>query len=203
MQCLSALVDENKTEHLLRNKAQTQLINPRSSNATESFKKSPLNPIGVETGRMEAAIESDENGIKAPDSVGGKYRGHHISTELEEGTKERRYMTHTGWNSTLESIFEGVPMICWPYFADQQVNSRFVGEVWNLGVDMNDTCDRVIVEKMINDLMEVRRDEFKRSADEKAKLAKRAVSEGGSSYYNLDCLIEDIRLMNGGGVTHS
>ena len=34
-------------------------------------------------------------------------------------------------------------MICWPYFADQQVNRRFVSHVWKVGLDMKDTCDRV------------------------------------------------------------
>ena len=32
-------------------------------------------------------------------------------------------------------------MICWPYFSDQQVNSRYVNEVWKLGFDMKDVCD--------------------------------------------------------------
>ncbi|KAK9282879.1 hypothetical protein L1049_011104 [Liquidambar formosana] len=147
-----------------------------------------------------------------PDSVAGKDEESDIPAELSKGTKERGYMvdwapqeevlvhpaiggflTHSGWNSTLESIVAGVPMICWPYFSDQQVNSRFVSEVWKLGLDMKDTCDRGTVEKMVNDLMEVRQDEFNRSADMMAKLARKCVSEGGSSYLNLDRLIDDIR----------
>ncbi|PSR93157.1 7-deoxyloganetic acid glucosyltransferase [Actinidia chinensis var. chinensis] len=138
-----------------------------------------------------------------------------IPAELQEGTKERGYivdwapqvevlahssvggfLTHSGWNSTLESLFEGVPMICWPSFVDQQVNSRFVGEVWGLGLDMKDTCDRVIVEKMVRDLMEERRDEFERSANRMADLARRSVTEGGLSFQDLDRLIQDIRSMS-------
>ncbi|KAG5533463.1 hypothetical protein RHGRI_027589 [Rhododendron griersonianum] len=59
-----------------------------------------------------------------------------------------------------------------------------------------DTCDRVIIEKMIKELMDTRREEFMQSADQIAKLAKNAVSEGGSSYINLDRLIEDIRSLD-------
>ncbi|PSS34511.1 7-deoxyloganetic acid glucosyltransferase [Actinidia chinensis var. chinensis] len=137
------------------------------------------------------------------------------STELVEGTRERGYMagwapqeevlaheavggflTHSGWNSILESIVAAVPMICWPWFGDQQINSRFVGEVWKLGLDMKETCDRVIIEKMVRDLMDDRREEFRQSADRMAELAKKAVREGGSSYCNLDRLIEDIRLLS-------
>ncbi|KAL6327342.1 hypothetical protein AAG906_018795 [Vitis piasezkii] len=133
--------------------------------------------------------------------------------ELLEGAKERSYivewapqeevlahpavggfLTHSGWNSTLESICAGVPMICWPYFADQQINSRFVSHVWKLGSDMKDTCDRLIVEKMVRDLMEERKDQLLKTAD-MATRARKCVSEGGSSYCNLSSLIEEIRLM--------
>ncbi|MFS8012877.1 putative 7-deoxyloganetic acid glucosyltransferase [Helianthus anomalus] len=69
-----------------------------------------------------------------PNSVAGD--GQNIPTELLEGTMKRGYMvswapqvevlahpaigvflTHSGWNSTLESIVAVVPMICWPYYA--------------------------------------------------------------------------------------
>ncbi|KAM7491966.1 hypothetical protein LguiA_034887 [Lonicera macranthoides] len=150
-----------------------------------------------------------------PDSISGYDWESQIPGELKEGTKERGYIvgwapqeevlahpavggfwTHSGWNSTLESVFEGVPMLCWPYFLDQQVNSRFVSEVWKLGLDMKDTCDRVIVEKMVNDLMVERKDDFWRSADRMAIMAKRCFSEGGSSYCNLERLIKDIQRMS-------
>jgi hypothetical protein len=152
-----------------------------------------------------------------PDLVDGKGGDGQTPAELVEGTKERGYMvgwapqeevlahpavggffTHSGWNSTLESIVAGVPMTCWPYFADQQVNSRFVSEIWKLGMDMKDVCDRVTVEKMVNDLMVEKREEFLKSTGEMSRLARESVSEGGSSYSNLDRLIEDIRFMNVG-----
>ncbi|RVW73480.1 7-deoxyloganetic acid glucosyltransferase [Vitis vinifera] len=94
------------------------------------------------------------------------------------------FLTHGGWNSTLESIVAGVPMICWPYFSDQQLNSRFVSHVWKMGMDMKDTCDRITVEKMVRDVMEERRAEFTKSVDAMAKLARSSLSEGGTSYCN-------------------
>ncbi|KAM0023491.1 putative 7-deoxyloganetin glucosyltransferase [Helianthus debilis subsp. tardiflorus] len=102
------------------------------------------------------------------------------------------FVTHSGWNSTLESIVAAVPMICWPYYADQQVNSRLVGEVWKLGFDMKDVCDRAVVETIIKDLMDTK-DKFSRSVDRMMKLARRSVAKDGTSYSNLNRLIEDIK----------
>lgn len=149
------------------------------------------------------------------DAVTGEENGENISEELRESTRERGYivewapqeevlehssiggfLTHCGWNSTLESVFAGVPMICWPYFLDQLVNSRFVGEVWKLGVDMKDTCDRIEIEKKVRNLMEVKKEEFVRSSKHMADLAKQSISPGGSSNRELDHLIEDIKSMS-------
>lgn len=104
-------------------------------------------------------------------------------------------LTHGGWNSTLEGIAAGVPMICWPQFSDQLVNSRCVSEVWKIGFDLEDTCDGSIIEKLVRDLMENKREEIMGSTDRVATMARDAVNEGGSSYRNLDGLIKDIRLM--------
>ncbi|GAU10712.1 hypothetical protein TSUD_426430, partial [Trifolium subterraneum] len=39
-----------------------------------------------------------------------------------------------GWNSTIEAICAGVPMITWPLFGDQFFNERFVVEILKVGV---------------------------------------------------------------------
>ena len=87
-------------------------------------------------------------------------------------------------------------MLCWPYFADQQVNSRYVEEVWKIGLDMKDTCDSNVVEKMVNDLMVGKKDELAKSTVRMSEAAERSISEGGSSYMNLDRLVQDIKLMS-------
>ncbi|CAI9091604.1 OLC1v1026676C1 [Oldenlandia corymbosa var. corymbosa] len=154
--------------------------------------------------------------VRRPGSVAGLGQENGESSEihrdLELATKERGYIvswapqeevlahpavggffTHSGWNSTLESIVEGVPMICWPYYADQQMNSRYVGEVWKVGLDMKDTCDRGIVEMMIREIMEDGKNEILGRVEDMAKLAKACVNKGGSSYHDLNRLVEDIK----------
>ncbi|WCJ19741.1 7-deoxyloganetic acid glucosyltransferase [Euphorbia peplus] len=150
--------------------------------------------------RPDSLVDEDGNVLEnfpIELEVGPKERGYIVNWAPQEDVLAHKaisgFWTHSGWNSTLESIVAGVPMLCWPYFSDQQVNSRFVGEVWKLGLDMKDLCDRKIVEKMVNDLMENRRDEFRNSATKMAKLARNSVQEGGSSWVNLDNLIEEIK----------
>lgn len=152
--------------------------------------------------------------VRRPNSIVGEDLAGQIEEELLEATKERGclvswapqeevlahpaiggFLTHSGWNSTLESLMEGVPMVCWPYFVDQHVNSRFVSEVWKIGIDIKDTCDRVVIEKMIKDLMDVKGDECRQSMDWLSKFARESLSVGGSSVCNLNRLIEDIRAM--------
>ncbi|XP_047956778.1 7-deoxyloganetic acid glucosyltransferase-like [Salvia hispanica] len=146
------------------------------------------------------------------DSIAGDGIGNEIPVELEEGTKLRGLMvewapqelvlrhksvgaffTHSGWNSTIESIVIGVPMLCWPYFADQMVNSRFVSEVWKIGLDMKNTCDRLLIERMVREVMEVKRDELLEKVRGMANMANKAICKGGSSHLNLNRLIQFLK----------
>lgn len=60
---------------------------------------------------------------------------------------------------------------------------------------MKDSCDRVVVEKMVREVMELRKDEFSKRAQEMSKAAKSSVCEGGSSSLDLNRLIQDIKNM--------
>ncbi|KAJ4800962.1 Glycosyltransferase [Rhynchospora pubera] len=107
------------------------------------------------------------------------------------------FVMHSGWNSTLESIVEGVPMLCWPFFLDQQINSRFVSEIWQVGLDMKDIRNRDVVEKMVREMMEGESAaRFRKSARDLADAVKESISDGGSSFREFHRLIEDIKSMS-------
>ncbi|KAF2296183.1 hypothetical protein GH714_036579 [Hevea brasiliensis] len=178
-----------------------------------TYESSPMKLIGKEDMdskkkflwviRPESVMKQDGDNLgEIPEELqaGAKERGYIVKWAPQEEVLAHKaiggFLTHSGWNSTLESIVAGVLVICWPYFGDQQVNSRFVSEVWKLGLDMKDVCNRRVVEKMVNDLMVDRREKFVKSTDRMAELARKSVLEGGSSSCCLDRLIEDIRLVN-------
>ncbi|KAM3213165.1 hypothetical protein ACQJBY_065897 [Aegilops geniculata] len=104
------------------------------------------------------------------------------------------FLTHAGWNSTLECAVEGVPMVCWPFFADQQTNSRFVDAVWRTGLDMKDVCERGAVERTVREVMVS--DEIKEAAQAMAQQLRLDVAEVGSSSFEFERLVRFIRELN-------
>ncbi|MFS7961315.1 putative 7-deoxyloganetin glucosyltransferase [Helianthus anomalus] len=96
----------------------------------------------------------------------------------------------------MESIVEGVPMVCWPYFGDQQTNSRFVGEVWKTEIDLKDTCDRLGIEKAVRDIMDSKHKLYTQVANTWENVAKESISKTGSSSIQLARLIDDILAMS-------
>ncbi|XVF24002.1 hypothetical protein REPUB_Repub13aG0089100 [Reevesia pubescens] len=104
------------------------------------------------------------------------------------------FWTHNGWNSTLESICEGVPMICMPCFTDQRVNARFVTEIWRVGLQLDQNrMERGEIEKTIKRIIKEKDGEKIRERvlrlKEKANLC---LSQGGSSRQSLDRLVHHI-----------
>lgn len=92
------------------------------------------------------------------------------------------FWTHNGWNSTLESICEGVPMLCQPIFADQDMNARLVSDGWRIGLKMEKALKREDIAREIRKLMLEEEGAQTRSRittlKEKATLC---LQEGGSS----------------------
>ncbi|GLT50900.1 hypothetical protein SLA2020_243550 [Shorea laevis] len=106
------------------------------------------------------------------------------------------FLTHCGWNSTLESISAGVPMICWPFFAEQQTNYRSCCTEWGIGMEINSDVKRDEVERLVRELMgEEKGREMKKKALEWRRMAEAAaVSPSGSSAMNLGKVIDEVLL---------
>ncbi|KAI5053945.1 hypothetical protein GOP47_0031162, partial [Adiantum capillus-veneris] len=47
------------------------------------------------------------------------------------------FLTHCGWNSVLESISMGVPMLCYPMMHDQRLNALLIARIWKLGIGLS------------------------------------------------------------------
>ncbi|KAF5186469.1 Udp-glycosyltransferase 73b4 [Thalictrum thalictroides] len=118
------------------------------------------------------------------------------------------FMTHCGWNSTLEGISAGLPLITWPVFAEQFYNEKLVTQVLKTGITAGNEVwsawvepDKVSVTKgrlqeVVTRLMgngEVAED-MRGRAKELGQQAKKAVEEGGSSYNDLTSLLEKLRM---------
>ncbi|XP_050110292.1 UDP-glycosyltransferase 76E1-like isoform X3 [Malus sylvestris] len=63
------------------------------------------------------------------------------------------FWSHCGWNSTLESISEGVPMICKPFSYDQKVHARYISQVWKIGIELENEIERGEIERAVRKLM--------------------------------------------------
>ncbi|XP_062221961.1 7-deoxyloganetin glucosyltransferase-like [Phragmites australis] len=105
------------------------------------------------------------------------------------------FLTHSGWNSTLETMCGGVPVISWPFFADQQTNCRYQCNEWGVGMEIDSNVRRSAVASLITELMEGEQgEEMRRKALEWRDKAVESAKPGGPSHRNFDELVRNVLL---------
>lgn len=108
------------------------------------------------------------------------------------------FLSHCGWNSVLESMANGVPILGWPMQAEQHLNAKYLVEELKVGIGL-ESCwardGRVVgreeISRGVKELMRgVRGKQARERATELGRIAKKAVQVRGSSYKELNEIIE-------------
>ena len=107
-------------------------------------------------------------------------------TKILSHTSTGGFLTHCGWNSTLESIVSGVPMVTWPLFGDQMLNAILLVEGLKVGLKIkfneNGIAEREEIAMVVRDLMlGEERSEIRQRIKELKDDAACALAEDGSS----------------------
>ncbi|XP_037438423.1 UDP-glycosyltransferase 83A1-like [Triticum dicoccoides] len=104
------------------------------------------------------------------------------------------FVSHCGWNSTMEGMLHGVPFLCWPYFADQFANQSYVCNVWGTGIKLcRDERGVVTKEEIESKVARLLGDEgVKARAATWKNEACASIEEGG---YSHQCLLKLVNLL--------
>ncbi|CAN0902870.1 UDP-glycosyltransferase 88A1 [Linum grandiflorum] len=107
------------------------------------------------------------------------------------------FVTHCGWNSVLEAVRAGIPMVAWPLYAEQKLNRVMLVEEIKIALSMEESDEGGFVkaeevERRVKELMglEGRGELVRRQAMELKNAAERAMGDGGSSRVALNELID-------------
>ncbi|KAL4566014.1 hypothetical protein LXL04_030123 [Taraxacum kok-saghyz] len=105
------------------------------------------------------------------------------------------FLTHSGWNSTVESLASGVPMLSWPFFSDQLPNCWLSCNKWGVAMEIENDVKRGEVERMVIELMSKEKGkEMRENAMKwKEKANEACTFPSGSSIISLEKLIHQMQ----------
>ncbi|RZC86429.1 hypothetical protein C5167_030509 [Papaver somniferum] len=113
------------------------------------------------------------------------------------------FWTHCGWNSTLEGVYAGVPMLTFPVGLDQPTNSKLIVDDWENGmkvmkeVGANRLVKRDAIAMTVKKFMNSNGDneesrKMRTAANELKESCRKALAKGGSSDININEFIKTV-----------
>ncbi|KAH7688225.1 UDP-glucuronosyl/UDP-glucosyltransferase protein [Dioscorea alata] len=109
------------------------------------------------------------------------------------------FVSHCGWNSVLESMVAGVPVLTWPMMAEQALNEKMIVDELGAGLRLRKVgADGVVKREEIKDgvrelMVGEKGKRVRMKMEELGRMAMEAVEDGGSSYKSLSELIEELQ----------
>ncbi|XP_027365480.1 gallate 1-beta-glucosyltransferase-like [Abrus precatorius] len=117
------------------------------------------------------------------------------------------FMTHCGWNSSMEALTLGVPMLTFPAWGDQVTNAKFLVDVYGVGIKLGySQSEKKVVSReevkkcLLEAIVGPKAEELKRNALKWKRVAEAAVDDGGSSDGHLDAFVEDVKRRGAFGI---
>lgn len=102
------------------------------------------------------------------------------------------FVSHCGWNSTIEGVSNGVPILCWPHFADQFINHAYICDIWKTGLgvkrDEKEIITRLEIRNKVDQILG--NEEYKERALKLKEMVMSSIKEGGGSYNNFENFVK-------------
>ncbi|KAI7746828.1 hypothetical protein M8C21_026261 [Ambrosia artemisiifolia] len=107
------------------------------------------------------------------------------------------FVTHCGFNSALEAISLGVPVVGMPQWTDQTTNAKLLDDIWGVGVRVKSNEKGIVTRgNLVSCIKKILEDErgvvARNNAAKWRELAKAAVDEGGSSNKDIDEFVSEL-----------
>lgn len=106
------------------------------------------------------------------------------------------FLTHCGWNSTVEGISMGVPLLCWPHMGDQFYVRTCICDGWKVGLELKPNEDGIFTRHEIKSKVDelLINGGIRENALKIKRLAQMSLSKGGSSSKNLEQFVAELVL---------
>ncbi|KAG6522858.1 UDP-glycosyltransferase 83A1-like [Zingiber officinale] len=108
------------------------------------------------------------------------------------------FVSHCGWNSTMEGVRNGKLFLCWPYFANQFLNQSYICDHWKVGLSLTPDESGIVKREQLKSKVEALLGDAEMSA-RASSLKEKAQSntdQGGTSFHSLKRFIDTIKAAN-------